>query len=375
MKTRKRIFWITSGVILLIFVGFFFVLISGMPDLTELENVNPAQVTRIFSQDDKVIHELFVYNRVWIPLDLIPDHVIKAALATEDRDFFHHWGINVKHIPRAVWVNLRSLGFRQGFSTITMQVARNLFNKKIGFQRNILRKLREILTAIQIERTYSKEEILEMYLNLSYFGRGAYGIQSAAKKYFNKEVSDLTPEEGALLIGLLKGPAIYSPIRHPDRAVARRNLVLHNMVVCNYLSQTEYDSLKQTPLLTATEEGVLGIAPYFTEYVRQQLNALQDSLNVNVYEDGLRVYTTLHTAYQAAMDSAIRKHMPALQERVMEHLKEWKEENEIPDSVFAEETEVQIAFIALDHRNGHILAMVGGRDFEKSKFNRAVQAK
>lgn len=373
--SMKRI-WIALTVFVLICVIFLAFLIQGMPDLTDLENVNPAQVTRIYSADEhKVIHELFTYNRIWIPYDYIPDYVVKAAIATEDRDFFNHWGINMKNVPRAVLVNLIHLGFRQGFSTITMQVARNLFNKKIGFKRNIFRKLREILTAIQIERTYSKEEIMEMYLNVSYFGRGAYGIQSAAKKYFNKDVTDLTPEEGALLIGLLKGPAIYSPLNHPERAEIRRNLVLHNMVVCGYLDEAAYDTLKTHPIVTEDAAGKVGIAPYFTEYVRQQLNALQDSLHVNVYEDGLQVYTTLNTHYQAAMDSAIRKHMPELQARVHKKLQDWKEENEIPDSVFAEKTEVQIAFVALDHRTGHILAMVGGRDFEKSKFNRAVQAR
>ena len=373
---RRKIIWISLSVLLLLAGGLLIFLIRGMPDLTELENVNPAQVTRIYSSDgQKVIHELFTYNRIWIPYDYIPDHVVKAALATEDREFFSHWGINLKHVPRAIWVNLKNMGFRQGFSTITMQVARNLFNKKIGFKRSVFRKLREIFTAIQIERTYSKEEILEMYLNVSYFGRGAYGIQSAAKKYFNKDVTELTPEESAMLIGLLKGPAIYSPFTHPDRALNRRNLVLHNMKVCNYITPAEYDSLKQLPIVTKDATGDIGIAPYFSEYVRQQLNVLQDSLNVNVYEDGLQVYTTLNTAYQAAIDSAIRKHMPALQERVINHMQKWKEENEIPDSVFSEKTKVQIAFVAIDHRTGYILAMVGGRNFEESKFNRAVQAR
>ncbi len=271
-----------------------------------------------------------------------------------------------------MFVDLISLSFRQGFSTITMQLARNLY---FGFEKNITRKLREILTALQIERTYSKREILEMYLNVAYFGHGVYGIQAAAKKYFNKDASDLNIQESATLIPLLKSPAYYSPLVHPDRALKRRNLVLHNMVVAGYLTEAQYDSLKQLPLEVEEFHLRSKIAPYFTEYIRQQLNRLQDSLGVNVYEDGLNVYPTLNSKIQACMDTAVARELPKLQERVYRKLQSWKEKNEMPDSVFQEKAKVQIAFVAIDHHNGHILAMVGGRNFEESKFNRAVQAR
>lgn len=371
---KKRVLKVSLLVLALGFLAYFVYLIMGLPDLTDLENVNPAQASRIYSSDGKVIHELFTYSRIWITYDQIPEYVVQAALATEDRDFYDHWGINLQRVPGAVFANLTSLGFRQGFSTISMQVARNLYVKKIGFERSITRKLREMLTALQIERTYSKKEIMEMYLNISWFGLGAYGIQSAARRYFNKDARDLTPQEGALLIGLLKGPAPYSPLNHPERALLRRNVVLNNMEACDYLTRTEYDSLKQLPIITDEWMNRGAVAPYFTEYVRQQLNALQDSLGINIYEDGLNVFTTLNTEYQAAIDSAIRKHMPGLQELMTQHLQKWKKENHVSDSVFAEKSEVQIAFTAIDHQNGHVLAMVGGRDFDKSKFNRAVQA-
>lgn len=374
-QKKRKIILISTLIILVGCLIYFVYLIMGLPDLTDLENVNPAQASRIYSADGKIIHELFTYSRIWVPHDKIPQHVVQAALATEDREFYDHWGINLKRVPKAVLVNLSNFGFRQGFSTITMQVARNLYVKKIGFERSISRKLREILTALQIERTYSKQEILEMYLNISWFGRGAYGIQSAARKYFSKDASDLTVEEGSLLIGLLKGPAIYSPKNHPERAKNRRSIVMHNMVTCDYLTDTAYDSLKQLPLATDETSGDAVAAPYFAEYVRLQLNDLQSNLGVNVYEDGLNIYTTLNTAYQAAVDSAIRKRMPDLQDRVTGAMLPWKKENNVADSVFAEKSQVQIAFIALDHHNGHILAMVGGRDFDKSKFNRAVQAR
>lgn len=358
-----------------LFLVYFVYLVLGLPDLTDLENVNPAQATRIYSVDNKIIHELFTHNRIWVTLDRVPDHVVQAVIATEDRAFYDHWGINLKSFPRAVLANLRSLSFSQGFSTITMQVARNLFIRKIGFDRSISRKLREMITAIQIERTYSKREILEMYLNVSYFGRGSYGIQSAARKYFSKEVRDLSLEEGAYLVGLLKGPAYYHPRKYYDRAVQRRNVVMNNMVVCDWLSEARYDTLKVLPLETATYEEEGGIAPYFTEYVRQQLNDLQNELGVNVYEDGLNVYTTLDYRYQALLDTTIAREMPAIQARARTSLQPWKEENAVSDSVFEEKSVVQIAAVVLDQHTGQIRAMVGGRDFETSKFNRAVQAK
>ena len=367
-KHRKLLFW---GLFITASLAYLVYLISGLPSLTKLENIEPALVTRIYSEDGKVIHELFKFNRVYVPIEKIPDHTIQALLATEDRRFYDHWGIDIRRIPKVVLVDLFSLSFRQGFSTITMQLARNLY---FGFEKTISRKLREILTALQIERTYSKQEILEMYLNVAYFGHGVYGIQAAAKKYFDKDASDLTIEESATLIPLLKAPAYYSPIVHPDRAIKRRNLVLKNMLTMGYLTQAQYDSLRQLPLKVKEFQQQGKIAPYFTEYVRQKLNAIGDSLGVNVYEDGLNVYTTLNTQIQQAMDSAIAKYLPQLQERVVKKLQPWKKKNEIPDSVFAKKAIVQIAFVAIDHHNGHILAMVGGRDFKESKYNRAVQA-
>ena len=373
--SNRKIILASFSSICLLFLLYFAYIIKGMPDLTELENVHPAEATRLYSSDGKVIHELFTHNRIWLAFDQIPQHTIQAALATEDRTFYQHWGIALKRVVKPVIVNLLSMRYKEGFSTITMQVARNLYVKKIGFERNITRKIREILTAIQIERTYSKHEILEMYLNISWFGRGAYGIQSAAQKYFHKDAVDLRPEESALLVALLKGPALYSPIKHHERAIQRRNMVLHNMLVCGYLTSSQYDILKKLPLAVSKEGEPSSTAPYFSEYVRQQLNELQRTIGFNVYEDGLNVYTTLNTTYQAAMDSAIAKQMPVLQESVIRNLKNWKEKEERPDSIFAEKSRVQIAFVALDHHTGEIKAMVGGRDFSQSKFNRAVQAR
>ncbi len=403
----KKIAVISAAIIAgIAFLVYFVYLIRGLPDLTDLENVNPAQATQLLSDDGKVIHELFTQSRVWISFEQIPGSVIQAAIATEDRAFFDHWGVDLGRVPGAILANLKNFGISQGFSTISMQVARNLYVKKIGFERSLARKLREIITALQIERTYSKREIIEMYLNLSYFGRGAYGIQSAAKKYFSKDASELTVEEAAFLVGSLKGPNNYQPpnlspneltdaaavttvefLRSKPsaeedawktkmrRAMQRRNIVMKNMVICDYLAEVVYDSLKTDPVATDPYEDQGMIAPYFTEYVRIQLNQLQKELGINVYEDGLRVYTTINMTHQTAMDSAIAERMPDIQKIVAQNLLGWKKREKIPDSVFVKKSTVQIGFVSINHSNGHILAMVGGRDFEDSKFNRAIQAK
>ncbi len=370
IKTHKTIsIGGVLGVLLVIYLVF---LISGLPSLQQLEEIDPPLVTRIYSEDGMLIHEIFRAKRVYVPFEMIPEHTIAALISTEDRRFYNHWGIDIRRIPKVVLVNLSSMRLRQGFSTITMQLARNLY---FGPQKTYNRKLREILTAIQIERTYSKQEILEMYLTTVYFGHGVNGIQAAAKKYFDKDARDLNVEESALLVGLLKAPTYYSPINHPDRAKVRRNVVLRNMMATGYLNEAQYDSLSRLPVEVTEAENQGKIAPYFTEHVRQELNVIGDSLGVDVYEDGLNVYTTLNSRMQLAMDSAMVKYLPELQSRVERKLQPWKKRNEIPDSVFKEKAKVQVAFVAVNHRNGHILGMIGGRDFTESKFNRAIQAR
>ncbi len=258
-----------------------------------------------------------------------------------------------------------------------MQLARNL-NVGFGLERTWTRKIQEVLTSIQIERTYSKQEIIEMYLNVNFFGSSAYGIQSAAQTFFSKNVEDLTIEESALMIGVLKGQSLYNPISNPERAVTRRNIVLWSMYDFGYLTKAAYDSLMNLPLTVQPSSEIHKLSPYFTEYVRQQLNKLQDSLDVNVYEDGLRVYTTLDTRIQKYMNMAIDSVMPGFQYRVRNKPSLLRLKNTttppLSDSLFRELTTVQIGFICIDPHTGYILAMVGGRDFEKYQYNRAIQA-
>lgn len=354
---------------------YLYILSQDLPPLTKLERIDPAQASQVYSANGEIIYSFFRQeNRKFIPYDKIPQHVIDALLSVEDRGFYSHWGINLSGIARSVLFNLAHFNLTgQGASTITMQLARNLY---FGFAKRWDRKIKEAFTAIQIERTYSKEEILSMYLNINPFGNNTHGIQAAARRYFDKEVEELTIEEGAMLIGILKGQTWYSPIRHPDRAKKRRNVVLSTMVSNNKITRAEFDSLKQLTLnLNLKDPNEMKTAPYFTEYVRRQLNDMQDSLGVDVYEDGLRIYTSLNTEIQKYMELSITNNMEAIQARVRRQKAFDSLRETLSDSAFNELTTLQIAFTAIDPNTGHILAMVGGRDFKKLKWNHVTQMK
>jgi penicillin-binding protein 1A len=272
-------------------------------------------------------------------------------------------------------------------------LARNLY---FSHKQTLTRKLKEFITAIQIERHYSKREILEMYLTQTYFGAGAYGIQAAAQKYFGKNIENLNLEECALLVAILKAPSRYSPIYKPETTINRRNLVLSNMYRWGFLDHETYLRTIAKPIeLNITEdEGPLGIAPYFTEYIRQQLEKKEEKYGFDYYHDGLTVYTTLDSRLQAFAEKAVADNLPILDEEFLASIAKKKllpvlqaQFPEIPrdslNSLFKNpewlkariksKLSVQVAFIALKPGTGEILALVGGRDFLQSKFNRAVQ--
>ena len=371
------------------------ILSRDLPSLEQLENYDPDLVTRIYSADGKVLNELFVQKRVFIELDKIPEHMQYAAVSSEDRRFFDHWGLSMRSIARAVMINTLSLSYRQGFSTLTQQLARNLY-KSVGFEDSILRKVKEMITAIQIERTYTKDEILEMYLNTVHFGHGTYGVEAATKRFFGKESKYLTIDESALLVGLLPAPASYSPIHHPDKAIRRRNTVLRLMRDQGYIGKGEHEENRARTLETVLEVPKRGTAPYFTEYVRRVLEKQDTELGINIYRDGLKIYTTLDSRLQTIAEDAVLKTVKDDQERLNKRLYKNREEFEDlayltiyeEDSIkmmlagerqlykdLRDKLLVQSAFVALDPNTGGILAMVGGRPDYHDQYNRAVQAK
>ncbi len=384
-----------------VFIGLIAVLSSvyflsrNLPSLEQLENYDPDLVTRIYSADGIVLNELFVQKRVFIELDKIPEHMQHAIVASEDRRFYNHWGLSLRSVARAIVINTLSMSYRQGFSTLTQQLARNLY-KSVGFEDSLLRKIKEVITAIQIERTYTKEEILEMYLNTVHFGHGTYGVEAATKRFFGKESRDLTIDESALLAGLLPAPASYSPIHHPDKAIRRRNTVLRLMRDQHYIGRGKYEEHRVRTLESVQDAPKRGSAPYFTEYVRRIMEKEDTALDVNIYRDGLKIYTTLDSRLQTIAEDAMMMTVRNDQDRLNKRLYKDREEFEnlayltiYPEDslkmMLAGEGQiykdlrdkllVQCAFVALDPNTGGILAMVGGRPDYHDQYNRAVQAK
>jgi len=383
----------TALLIIIIFGGLMiFILSRDLPSLTQLEMAGDVQlVTKIYSSDDKIIDQLYRQNRVKVPIERIPEHLKQATIAIEDQNFYNHWGISLKRIVAAIIIDITSFSFRQGASTITQQLARKIY---LHPKKTIIRKLKEQLTSLQIERTYSKAEILRMYLNRMPLGRGTFGVQAASLAYFGKNVEELEIQESAMLAGLFRLPYGYAPDRDPETTKRRRNTVLNCMYDCNFITNEECDSLKKLDLgvIKKDNEASSSLAPYFTEYVRQNL---QKEYGMGLYTNGLSIYTTLDTRVQACADSAVKSFLPDFENKYRKKIiekqqfKEWfdpplETEEEIEeflsdsvlfDSLMEVHATPQVALTAIDPKNGHILAMIGGRDFLKSKYNRATQMK
>jgi penicillin-binding protein 1A len=318
-----------------------------------------------------------------------------AVVASEDRRFYEHWGLSLRSVARAIGINILSLSYRQGFSTLTQQLARNLY-KTIGFEDSVLRKIKEVITAVQIERTYTKDEILEMYLNTVHFGHGTYGVEAATKRFFGKESKDLTVDESALLVGLLPSPASYSPVRHPERARKRRNTVLRLMRDQGYINHSEHAQYRAMTLESINEDPTRGLAPYFTEYVRRLLEKEDEALDINIYRDGLKIYTTLDSRLQSIAEKVILEAIHKSQEKLNNRIINNQEEFELLGhlTIFDEDSVkmmmrgeaqlfkdlrskllVQTAFVAINPKTGGIIAMIGGRPDYHDQYNRAVQAR
>ncbi|MEO0558906.1 MAG: transglycosylase domain-containing protein [Bacteroidota bacterium] len=282
----------------------------GVQDLRHAREIHPSVLV---SADGVELTTLARGNRDWMTLDEISPHVVDALLATEDRRFYTHFGMDPIRLGGAV--ARTALGDPQGGSTLTQQLARNLFPTRIGRARSLNRKLKEAVTAIKIERVYTKDEILEIYLNTVPFLYNATGIEMAARTYFSTSAQQLDRLQAATLVGMLKGTSSYNPKRHPERALARRNVVLHQLVVTDRLSQEEYDRLKERPLGLQFERQALQTskAPHFTEHVRVWLEDWADRNGYSVYGDGLTVHTTLDWRMQQAASESVRRFGDALQ--------------------------------------------------------------
>jgi penicillin-binding protein 1A len=282
----------------------------NLPDIGTLRSYQPSLVTRVYADDNRQIGQFFVEKRVLTPLARIPKSLINAVIAVEDSRFYQHEGLDVLRIVKALVVDVASMQLREGASTITQQLARSLF---LTQEKSLKRKAKEMLLALKIERMLSKDEILEMYLNQIYFGHGAYGVQAAARTYFGKDVGELTLSEMAFIAGLPKAPTNYSPYFNPERAKQRQGVVLKRMLDEGFLTDAEFRSAYRQDLYFAKYQPQEEIAPYFLEYLRQQLTATYGE--ELVYKGGLNVYTTLNVDMQTAAVEALRDGLRAIDKR------------------------------------------------------------
>jgi len=338
-------------------LGAMFAMVRDLPQIRALEDFSPSAITRIYSADQVLLAELYKKKRDPVPLSKIPKKLQQALLATEDRQFYEHSGVDLKGIVRAIGRDIMAGEFVEGASTLTQQLSKTLF---LTPQKTLERKLKEAFLAFQLERRYTKDEILELYLNQVYFGSGAYGVEAAAQKFFGKPVNRLNISECAMIAAMPKAPSVYSPLVNPDLAIQRRNLVLRQMRDVGVISRAQYKAAKNLPFDPVQNRGNTTKAPYFVDYVKKRLEVEIGA--ARLYTGGLTVATTLSYRMQQAAEQAVQKGLSDLRQR-MENLHQLENPNP------------QAGLIAIDVSTGGILAMVGGKNHDKSPYNRATMAR
>jgi penicillin-binding protein 1A len=340
------------------------------PSVAQLYNWEPRQSTKILSHDGEVLGELALERRTPVSIDSLPPYVPQAFIAIEDKRFYSHDGYDVLGYARAVRNQL--MGRSGGGSTITLQLARHMFIEEVGFDQSLRRKLRELHVAVDLEGVYSKDQILEAYINQINYDNGWYGIESAAQNYFGKHATELNPAEAATLAAVINLPAYYNPLKHPERSRQRRNLVLALMADQGYLTDADAERWQQAPLPESRAQvGASGTAPYFVEWVRR---ILEDRFGTDLYSRGYRVYTSLDLGMQQQARLAMDKGWARVEAAPgFSHPRYGAETDSLSEG--GTTPYLQGMFVAMDPKTGDIKAMIGGRDFEDSKFNRATQAR
>lgn len=349
-ERQKQGLWFWKALVSLLFITIAF---SGVFYLylrySELPQSDIINTSKVVSSDGETLADLSPagQNRIQVSLKDIPQNVIDATISVEDQQFYNHGGFDFRGLGRAMLVDLKSGAVVEGGSTITQQLAKNLF---LTQDQTIKRKLREAVLTLQLEMNYSKDEILEQYLNVIYYGQGAYGIEMAAETYFHKHAKDLDLAESAMLAGVPKGPNLYNPITNLEAAKARQKVVLDAMVHTGKITQTLADEAAAEELKIMPPKSSAQAAPYFTDYVSYQLKNTYNISDEEMYRGGLSVETTLDSNMQAAAEQAVADHM-----------------KNIPA-----ESGLEVSLIALDPQTGEIKAMVGGKNYNKSAYNRTI---
>ena len=441
LSTRARLLHGAKALALLGGLGLALLMVYGVvlipftPSIADLKRAKIDQPSVLISADGRRLATLKPMNREWVRLSQISPHVITALIATEDHRFYSHYGVDLLRVVSSI---LRTfIGDPQGGSTLTQQLARNLYPEGIGRQRTVTRKLKETITAIKIEFAYSKTEILETYLNTMPFLYNAFGIEMAARTYFDKPARKLDVAESATLIAMLKGTAYYNPVLNPERSLKRRNVVLGQMVKRGVLSEAEFTRQKLRPIRLDFERQpeAMGSIPHLAMQIRKWLIDWADRNDKNIYTDGLIVHTTIDSRLQALANQAVNRQLDTLQavadvewgmsskqllstevnayvqqrRRVQPFGYFWKTQSALFDSFIrespayrraveagtkpevalaklktdkeflgklrAEKSRLQAGFVAIDPANGHVKAWVGSRDFRTDQFDHVVQAR
>ena len=328
--------------------GYIFWCIGNLPNLESLKHYSPYKASEVYSYDNVLLTEFYIERRNIISPDNIPQHVKNAFLAAEDARFYKHHGIDPVRIISAFFINIKEGAFVQGGSTITQQLAKRIFLKP---EKTITRKVKEMALSFQMERKYTKDEILGFYLNNTYFGTRAYGIEAASHVYFGKSTGNITIPEAALLAALPKAPSKYSPFIDPKKSLNRRNYVLKRMLVTGHINEEEYKKFLTYPMPKKIYVRKYK-APYYADYCR---DVLEKMVGDRLYTSGLKIYTTLDYGMQQLAERAIYNGIDSLKKRGIKG--------------------VQAALLAVDIKTGRIKAMVGGTNFWDSQFNRVTQAK
>jgi len=338
---------------------YFHAILFELPSLETLREYRPTLSTKLYDINGQLVTEYYTERRTWVPLYKMRMDLQNAVLSIEDHRFFNHYGISFYGIIRAAYQNFLHRRISAGGSTITQQLAKTAF---LTQERTITRKLKEVILAVQLERNYSKQEILEMYLNQVYLGHGAYGVEQAAMLYFQKHAWELTLSESAALAGIIRYPSYYSLFNHPERNINRKEVVLDQMEKYKYITPVEKNAALRDPLLVVKAGGprLSSQAPYFVEYVRLQVE--QEYGPEVLYNAGWKIYSTLDLQMQTTAEIVINEFMAGFDKKRFEI----KKSTDLPQA--------QVALLALDPKTGQIRAMVGGRDFRKSQFNRTYQA-
>ena len=382
-KSRSTIFKILVYLLGAIFIGalapsillfvVYMLYSPQLPDPRVLEDYTPALVTKIYSIDGEVLAEFAGEKRIWVSISEISENIINATISAEDKLFYDHWGVNIIAISRAILIDIQRGSRAQGASTITQQLTRELFLTK---EKLFTRKIREALTSLKIENQYSKSEILELFLNQQYLGKGCYGVEAASRFFFGKHASEVDIREAATIAGLLQAPSRYT--NNPEQLVKRRNIVLSLMHSNDFIDKGTLDSLSAEDLgIDFEREAVSWKAPYFVEYIRKYIE--RQFGERYLYERGITIYSTLDWDMQQLADSVFEKKIDALER--------WQRKIHFDDDPIYTEMvfdtvsgdsvrvwkELQGALLAMEPATGQIRAMIGGRDFLESQYNRSVQ--